>query len=222
MSKVVAMIPARMGSQRLKKKNLCELDGVALITRAIRKCKETGCFDEIWVNSENTEFGVIAEQEDVFFHQRPEQLGDNNATSEQFVHEFLTEHSCDFLIQVHSIAPLLGSDEVKGFTEYFTSSSNDVLLSCIEDQIEVAYQGQPVNFTFVEKTNSQDLKPLQRITWSISGWKSDVYLNAINNGECATYSGNVGFYPVSAVSGHVIKTQEDLDIAEALLRVISK
>ena len=222
MGKSIAMIPARMGSQRLKKKNLCELEGISLISRAIRKCKEAGCFDEIWVNSENVEFGVIAKQEGVFFHQRPEYLGDNNATSEQFVHEFLSEHDCDYLLQVHSIAPLLTKDEVKGFTEFFKSSQYDVLLSCIEDQIEVAYQGQPVNFTFREKTNSQDLTPLQRITWSITGWRKNVYIDAIDRGECATYTGNVGFYPVSAVSGHVIKTQEDLDIAEALLGVMNK
>ncbi|MCA9417335.1 MAG: cytidyltransferase, partial [Candidatus Omnitrophica bacterium] len=40
----IGMIPARMGSQRLKKKNLRELGGVPLITRAIRKCLEAGVF----------------------------------------------------------------------------------------------------------------------------------------------------------------------------------
>jgi len=46
-TKSIAMIPARMGSQRLPKKNLALLDGVPLINRAIRKCREAGCFDEI-------------------------------------------------------------------------------------------------------------------------------------------------------------------------------
>lgn len=222
MSKVIAMIPARMGSQRLKKKNLCELEGVALITRAIRKCKEANCFDEVWVNSENIEFSEIANSEGVFFHQRPEHLGDNNATSEQFVEEFLQMHECDYLLQVHSIAPLLTTQEVKSFTETFVKSGKDVMLSCIEDQIEVAYKDTPVNFTFAEKTNSQDLAPLQRITWSITGWKRDKYLSAFQSGKCATYSGRIGFHAVSAISGHVIKTQQDLDIAEALLKVINK
>lgn len=220
MSKIIAMIPARMGSQRLKKKNLCEIEGVSLIARAIRKCKEAGCFSEIWVNSENEEFGEIAKLEGVNFHQRPEHLGNNTATSEQFVHEFFEQHDCDYLLQVHSIAPLLSMEEVRGFTDYFVSSQYDVLLSCIEDQIEVAYKNEPVNFTFAEKTNSQDLAPVQRVTWSITGWKRDKYLAAINNNQCATYSGKIGFYPVSAISGHVIKTQLDLDIAEALLKVL--
>lgn len=197
-----------------------KLDGVPLLTRAIRKCQEAQCFEEIWVNSESEEFGVIAKQENVHFHKRPEHLGNNNATSEQFVHEFLEHHKCEYLFQVHSIAPLLTSLEIKNFTYNFINSEFDVMLSCIHDQIEVAFQQKPVNFSFDEKTNSQDLEPVQRITWSITGWKRNIYLNAINNGKCATYYGKVGFYEVNSMAGHVIKTQTDLEIAEALLNIM--
>jgi CMP-N-acetylneuraminic acid synthetase len=48
-----ALIPARMGSQRLARKNLRELGGIPLIVRAIQKCRDCGEFDEIWVNSEH-------------------------------------------------------------------------------------------------------------------------------------------------------------------------
>jgi CMP-N-acetylneuraminic acid synthetase len=217
MGKTIAMIPARMGSQRLAKKNLRELQGVPLIVRAIRKCHEAGCFDEIWVNSENAEFGPIAEAENARFHQRPEELGNNNATSEDFVTEFFSVHDCERLVQVHSIAPLLTAAEVRDFVAAWQGSTHDVMLSCIEDQIEVAFGGVPVNFTFAEKTNSQDLTPVQRITWSITGWTRETFLAAKAAGQTATYAGPVGFFAVSAISGHVIKTQTDLDVAEALL-----
>ena len=98
----LAMIPARMGSQRLPRKNLLLLQGVPLIARAIRKCRQTGVFDEIWVNSENQEFGQIAASEGARFHLRPNELGGNAATSEQFVAEFLRKHSCESLFQVHN------------------------------------------------------------------------------------------------------------------------
>ena len=221
MGPVIAMIPARMGSQRLPKKNLRTLRGVPLIVRAIRKCQEAGCFDEIWVNSEDEAFAPIAEAEGVQFHQRPAELGNNEATSEEFVTEFFRAHDCERLAQVHSIAPLLTAAEVKAFMDAWVNSSHDVMLSCIHDQIEVAYQNQPINFTFSEKTNSQDLQPTQRITWSITGWKRATVLEAADAGKNASYYGSVGFYPVSSIAGHVIKTQTDLDIAEALMGMVA-
>lgn len=216
-NKYIAMIPARLGSQRLKKKNLALLEGVPLISRAVEKCFEARCFSEVWVNTESEEIAKVASKAGAKIHMRPATLADNVATSEQFVAEFLHKHDCTAIFQVHSIAPLLSSIEVSEFVKYFDIKMPDVLLSCIHDQIEVAYQNQPVNFTFNEKTNSQDLSPVQRITWSITGWKRESFLKKIQNNETATYNGTVDFYPVSQMSGHVIKTQEDLDIAAIFL-----
>ena len=214
---LVAMIPARMGSQRLKQKNLRELGGVPLITRAIRKCLAANVFDEVWVNSEHPAFGQIAVQEGVGFHQRPAELASNTATSEQFVYEFLTAHPCDYLFQVHTIAPLLTAEQVAGFVGAMTESEYDVLLSAVEEQIECALDGEPVNFSFATKTNSQELRPVQRVTWSITGWRASTYMAAYEAGQCATYAGRVGFYAIDRAAGHIIKTEEDLRFAEALL-----
>jgi len=220
--KTIAMIPARMGSQRLKQKNLRELAGVPLIVRAIRKCQATGLFDEIWVNSEHAAFGEIAEAEGARFHQRPAELGSNSATSEQFVHEFLTAHDCEYLFQVHSIAPLLTARQVGDFVQFTLQADADVVLSYIPEQIECALEGEPVNFTFHEKTNSQELSPIQRITWSITAWRRASYLAAFESGRCATYAGRVDLFPVDRISGHVIKTEEDLQLAEALLPLVEQ
>ena len=166
------MIPARMGSERLKQKNLCELSGVPLITRAIRKCKEAGVFEEIWVNSEHPAFGKIAEAEGVNFHQRPETLGNNRSTSEQYIAEFLQKHPCDYVVQVHSIAPLLSVADIREFVGVLGSGEFDSLLSIDKVQIECAYRNQPVNFSYAEKTNSQELEPIQRLAWSICAWRA--------------------------------------------------
>jgi CMP-N-acetylneuraminic acid synthetase len=217
MAKNIAMIPARMGSQRLKAKNLRELGGIPLITRAIRKCREAGVFDEIWVNSEHPAFGEMAHAEGAEFHLRPEALGNNQATSEQFVAEFLRSHICERLFQVHSIAPLLTATEVREFVTAMEDADADALLSYEPIQIECALEGKPINFRFSEKTNSQELRPIQRITWSITGWRRSSFLKAVDEGSCATYSGRVGFHPVSHLAAHVIKTEEDLQFADALL-----
>jgi len=220
--KIIAMIPARLGSQRLKQKNLQPLNGVPLIVHAIRKAKLSGMFDEIWVNSEADVFGVIAKDEGVNFHKRPAKLADNNATSEDFVYEFLKAHECDYVVQVHSIAPLLSVEDVKNFANKLKKDEVDVLLSVENVQIECAYKNIPINFSYNEKTNSQELDPIQRITWSITGWKRQTYIKAYEEKKCATYSGKVGYFPISKLAAHIIKTQEDLDIAEALFGVVDK
>jgi CMP-N-acetylneuraminic acid synthetase len=215
----IAMIPARMGSQRLRKKNLRMICGMPLITLAIRKCIASNVFDEIWVNSEHSDFAEIASQEGVKFHKRPLELASNTATSEDFAYEFLKAHPCDYLFQVHSIAPLLESYQVSDFTKTMIENNYDVMLSVVNEQIECAIEGEPINFNFNSKTNSQELTPIQRITWSITGWKSRTYTEAYESGKCATYAGHIGFFPIDRLAGHIIKTEEDLIIAEALLRL---
>lgn len=219
-NKYIAMIPARLGSQRLRQKNLALLDGRPLITHAIEKCRAAGCFDEVWVTTEADEIGAVAVQAGAKYHRRPPELANNVATSEDFIADFLENHPCDAVFQVHSIAPLLTTGDVREFVTAYEAGTDDVLLSCIEDRIEVAYQGMPVNFTFDEKTNSQDLLPTQRITWAITAWRRRIFLNAIAAGRTATYAGQIGMHPVNPMAGHVIKTQLDLDIAASLLPLI--
>jgi CMP-N-acetylneuraminic acid synthetase len=216
----IAMIPARMGSQRLKQKNLLELGGASLLARAVRKCLRARVFDEVWVNSEHETLGAIATREGAQFHRRPAELANDHATSEQFIAEFLRAHPCRDLLQVHTIAPLLGAAELAQFAEAFAAHSCDVQLSVVEEQIEHAYQDRPINFDPAQKTNSQQLAPLQRVTWSVTGFRSATYLAAVERGACATYAGVIAYQPISRLAGHIIKTEADFEIARALLPLV--
>lgn len=216
----IAMIPARLGSRRLKQKNLREINGEKLIVWAIRKCVRADIFDEIWVNSEAEQFEQIARQEGVKFHLRAPELANDVATSEEFVYDFLKQHACEYLFQVHGIAPLLTASEVRAFVEYMEQSRADTLLSCTHEQIECAMGGRPINFNFQEKTNSQDLEPIQRICWSITGWRAAMYLAAVEAGQTASYSGKVCFYPVNRLAGLIIKTEQDLQMASKLWTLV--
>ena len=209
--KIISMTPARMGSQRLKRKNLRPVLGVPLVTRALRKCKSSHCFDEIWLNSEDLILKNIAKEEGCSFHHRPSHLASNSATSEDFIYEFLYNHECDYIVQVHSIAPLLSVDSINSFVSHLKLNQPDVLMSVELIQLESLFQNQPINFDFGQKTNSQDLKPLQRISWSITAWKRKTFLQAVDSGNCATYFGDISYFPVNMMASHVIKTDKIYD-----------
>ena len=68
--KTVCMIPARLGSSRVKKKNLRLINGKPLISYIIDTVKQCDCFDEIYLNSEALIFKEIADQHSISFYKR--------------------------------------------------------------------------------------------------------------------------------------------------------
>ena len=58
--KICAMIPARIGSQRLKYKNLALINKKPMIYYAIEAAKKSGCFNKIFINSDHDIFSKIA------------------------------------------------------------------------------------------------------------------------------------------------------------------
>jgi CMP-N-acetylneuraminic acid synthetase len=214
--KIIAMIPARLGSQRLKEKNMLQINGEPIVLRAMRKAKSMNCFDEVWANSDADEVGALAAQAGVDFHKRPSELASSTATSEDFVHEFLKKHPCDYLVQLHSIAPLITRDEISRFAQELVNGGFGTLLSGVEEQIQCMMDDEPLNFSRDGMDATQALKPVQRISWSITGWDAKSYLATYEAGGCATFHGKLGFFPLTRPSGLVIKYNEDYRMAAAM------
>ena len=214
--KSIAMVPARLGSQRLKQKNLLEIGGIPLFTRALRKLRTMTVFDEIWANSEADLIGQLAAEEGVSFHKRPADLGSNTATSEDFVYEFLKAHPCDYLVQVHSIAPLLTRKEISDFVVTLQDGGYDTLLSGVNEQIQCMMADTPLNFSKTGMDPTQELVPIQRISWSLTGWRAASYIAAFEANSCATFHGKLGFFNLSRPSGLVVKYEEDYQMVKAM------
>ncbi len=58
--KLLAIIPARAGSQRLRNKNLLELDGRPLVAHSCEAARACGAFDRICVNTDCPQIAQIA------------------------------------------------------------------------------------------------------------------------------------------------------------------
>lgn len=213
---IVAMIPARYGSKRLPRKNLRLFDGVSLLEFAIIRAQAVFENAYIWVNGDHDDFKVVAERCGVNYYPRPARLGDDSATSEDFVFDFMQKVECKYLVQIHTITPLLSPEEIKRFNDFLREGNFSTVLSGFSDRLESMYQGVPINFSFLQKTNSQDLNPIFRITWPISAWHKETFLEAKKNGEAGTYSGEIGYFEVDSTSGIPIKTQADFDLVKAI------
>ena len=170
--KIVAMIPARLGSKRIIKKNIRLLNDVPLIKYIIRAAKAAECFDEIYLNSESDIFAKIAEEENISFYKRPAHLSTDSATNDEFTEDFLKNTSCDGVVQLLSTSPFISPEEISNFTTKFVEENLDTLISVSNQQIECIYDDTPINFNQKKLSPpSQDLKPVQPYACGLMAWK---------------------------------------------------
>ena len=68
---IVALIPARSGSKRIKDKNIKRLNGHPLIAYTISAAKQSGVFNEVIVSTDSTHYAEIAKHYGANVNKRP-------------------------------------------------------------------------------------------------------------------------------------------------------
>lgn len=216
------MVPARIGSTRLKMKNLALLGGKPVIAYAIEAARDAGCFARVVVNSDSDVFRDIAQRYGAEFYQRPEALGSSTTKSDHVVYDFIQNNPCDIVVWVNPIAPLQTGEEVRAIVDHFRVQQLDTLITVKNEQVHCLYQSAPLNFRTNEVfAQTQDLTPVQCFVYSIMMWRTDVFIAAFEQRGYALLSGKIGYYAVGRESSILIKTEEDLRLAEHVLRTRS-
>ena len=218
-SHVIAMIPARIGSTRLAKKNLALINGKPLIAYAILAAKESGVFDRIIVNSDCDVFKEIAVRYDVEFYLRPKSLGKSDIKADDVVLDFIENHATDIVVWLNTTSPLQTGDEICKAVHHFLDNDLDTLITVGNEQVHSIYKNQPINFKWEGKfAQTQDLIPVQPFVYSVMMWKTELFHDAMKEKGHAFFIGKMGFYPVGKLSRILIKNAEDLRIADYIIR----
>ena len=98
--RTVAVIPARAGSKGLPGKNILEVGGVPLITRAVRSSAASTFVDLVVVSTDDPVLATIAADEGALVLDRPTALCGDEASSESAV-----LHALDVLREEHGVVP---------------------------------------------------------------------------------------------------------------------
>jgi CMP-N-acetylneuraminic acid synthetase/quercetin dioxygenase-like cupin family protein len=221
--KVIAMIPVRMGSQRVKNKNLRLINGKPLVKYILESTIAADVFDEIYINSEADVFDTIANESSVKFYKRSEYLASNEATNDDFALDFINNVECNVIIQLLATSPFISPDEIRKFVNDMIENNYDTLISVKNEQIECVYDEKPINFVQKEKTPpSQSLIPIQAYACGLMGWRSETFKSNIEKYDSAYHGGdgNIGFFTLHGYSTVDIDTEDDFAIAEAVAKAI--
>lgn len=214
---IIAMIPARLGSKRIKNKNLRLLDGKPLVCHVADKAKQAGIFDKIYVNSEADVFANLCKEYGVEFYKRDAELASDTATNDTFVLDFIKNVPCEIIIQINPTSPLISVNDIQQFVKMMINGNYDTLHSVIKEQIEGLFQNRPLNFDPLSKMpRSQDLEPIMLFSSGIMGWRVSNYYHNIEKYGAATYGGDgkIGYFTLQGFSTIDIDNEEDFLAAE--------
>ena len=216
---VVAMIPARMGSTRLKMKNLALINGQPAISYAIRAAQASAVFHRVVVNSESPKFKEIADRYGAEFYQRALNLGSSTTKSDAVVLDFIENNPCDVLVWVNPTSPLQPAEEIRLVIGHFIESDWDSLITVQDHRVHCVYRDSPINFSTDEAfAQTQDLEPVRSFVYSLMMWRTSCFVTQMRQRGYALLCGKVGYYPVCKLSSVIIKTEEDLVFADAIAR----
>ena len=221
--RIVALIPARLGSKRVKAKNLRLLAGKPLIYYNIRTLQECTSFDEIYVNSESDLFGQVAERYGIPFYKRPAELATGESMIDEYIHEFLTNVDCDVLAVVNPTSPFLTSKEIDAAIDYFLDHDFDTMLACENIQTHCFLNGEPINFsTQGQHPRSQDLDPVQALNFAVTAWDARKFVQQFEEKGHGVYTGKLGFYAFEGLSTIDIDWEEDFVLAEIIMENLDR
>ncbi|MBI4792981.1 MAG: hypothetical protein HY789_09735 [Deltaproteobacteria bacterium] len=91
------------------------------------------------------------------------------------------------------------------------------------EQVHANFAGLPLNYRTDELfAQTQDLVPVELFVYSVMMWRTAPFLAAYAEQGHAFFVGKVGFYPVDKLSAIIIKREEDLRLAELVIKTMKQ
>lgn len=132
--KVLIAIPARGGSKRLPRKNVIEINGLAMIAYTINAAIESGLTDDIYVCTEDSEIATISKDLGVKVFSIPDEMAGDEISSTTPCLElikYLANQNVhfDYLYNLQPTSPLRNDGDINKSFEQIMMSDADFLVS---------------------------------------------------------------------------------------------
>jgi CMP-N-acetylneuraminic acid synthetase len=223
MNDIVAMIPVRKGSQRLKKKNYLDFGGVSILENMVSKCVESGVFDAIYLNTDDHALESIADKYNINFLLREAELADSNATSDKVVYDFIKRVPCKKVVWVNTASPLQTVKDIKKSVIQFLECHSKSFVAVNAIRTHCVMNNEPMNFKYTDSfAKTQDIAPILKFVYSTMGWDVHYFRRKWEQGYCGLFDEKCKFIEVSDLAGILLKTDLDYQLVNAIRKGRSK
>ena len=226
---LVAIIPARSGSKRIKNKNTIDFGGRPLIAKTIKAALESDAFNKVIVSTDCPKIAKIAESLGASApFLRKENHDDFSNVSKATITalkqcESYFKRDWKYVAQLMPNCPLRGSNTINDGIANFLNRNHDSQISCFKYGWMNPWWANKVNsdqkpeaiFPDALKSRSQDLPELYCPTGAL--WLAKTK-SLYSHGSF--YTGNHAFFPMNWIEAIDIDDKQDLEMALLLSKLI--
>jgi len=162
---IIAILPMRSGSQRVKNKNLRQLVDKPLFEFVLNELSSVAEFDQIVVDSNSDEILESVQAlgiRNVILSKRPEELATSTTSMVEVLKLVSEKHPSDWYFQTHTTSPFLSQSTIKrALSEVVDNQEFDSGFGVSEIQQRLwSVQGEPINHDPANLIPTQDLEPI--------------------------------------------------------------
>ena len=169
MKKIVAIVPIKSISKRLKKKNFRSVGGKPLYRHLLDKLNKTN-FDEVYIDSDSAELENYCKSKGYQFIKRQKKLSKDNANGNDLLNYHSKIIDADYYFQLFVTAPLLSVESINDCIKLLDKKKNiDSILTIKEIYSWFWFKDKPVNYIPKVLPRSQDAKPIIQETTGLYG-----------------------------------------------------
>ncbi len=113
----IAIIPCRIGSKRIRKKNIKEFHGKPILLHTINNIIKSKIFEKIIVSSDSLMVkNILINHKKILFHKRPKKYSEDNSSTVEAINSCISEMKISKNINICCIypcAPMINLDDLK-------------------------------------------------------------------------------------------------------------
>ena len=220
MKKLVAVVPIRKGSQRVKNKNIRLFAGKNLLQHKIETLKKLNFIDDIIVNTDSEDAISIAKKLDVNFFERDPYFASSQCLNSDFWKNIADNTKSEYIMFTNCTSPLIKLNTyeniLKIFNDIFTKSKFDSLNTVTEIKEFLFENGKPINFKLNETPNSQNLPDIVKLNFAINILKTEKM-----SSEKSLIGKNPYLYKLDEIESLDINSEYEFAFAEYLFDKIN-
>ena len=159
-SNIVAIIPIRKNSQRIKNKNFINFyKGKSLLEIKIEQLKKVKEIDQIVVSSDSSKAEKIAKKYKIFFHKREKYFASSKCSGSDFFRNLALSIKGNYLMYCPCTSPIIKKKTYKKFFKNFYLLKNKFdSLNTVSVLKTFMWKGKKsLNYNSFKAPNSQDL-----------------------------------------------------------------